>query len=58
MKMESIIKGWFPQPSELVSISGNIARKEDGSSFTHIHACWAEDDGTVFAGHMFSWLKL
>ena len=41
-------------PSELVSISGNIARKEDGSSFTHIHACWAEDDGTVFAGHMFS----
>ena len=40
-------------PSELVSLSGNIARKEDGSAFTHIHSCWSDDDNNVHAGHMF-----
>jgi len=40
-------------PSELVSLSGNIARKEDGSAFTHIHCCWSDDDNNVHAGHMF-----
>ena len=40
-------------PSELVSISGNIARTEQGEPFTHIHSCWSDDDYTVHAGHMF-----
>ena len=40
-------------PSELVSLSGNIARKEDSSAFTHIHCCWSDDDNNVHAGHMF-----
>ena len=40
-------------PSELVSLSGNIARKENGDAFTHIHCCWCDDDNTVHAGHMF-----
>ena len=40
--------------SELVSLSGNIARKQDGSAFTHIHCCWSDDDNNVHAGHMFS----
>ena len=40
-------------PSELVSLSGNIARTEDGSAFTHIHCCWSDDDNNVHAGHMF-----
>ena len=31
-------------PSELVSLSGNIARKENGDAFTHIHCCWCDDD--------------
>jgi len=26
-------------PSELVSLSGNIARTEQGGAFTHIHCC-------------------
>jgi len=39
--------------SELVSLSGNIARKQDGSAFTHIHCCWSDDDNNVHAGHMF-----
>ena len=30
-------------PSELVSLSGNIARTENGDAFTHIHCCWSDD---------------
>ena len=40
-------------PSELVSISGNIARTEEGEPFTHIHCCWSDDDYNTHAGHMF-----
>ena len=40
-------------PSELVSLSGNIARTENGDPFTHIHCCWSDDDNNVHAGHMF-----
>jgi predicted DNA-binding protein with PD1-like motif len=40
-------------PSELVSLSGNIARKEDGNPFTHIHCCWSDNDLKPHAGHMF-----
>ena len=40
-------------PSELVSLSGNIARTKDGDPFTHIHCCWSDDDNNVHAGHMF-----
>ena len=41
------------EPSELVSLQGNIARLEDGSPFTHIHATFADDDCVVHAGHLF-----
>ena len=41
-------------PSELVSLSGNTARTQDGKAFTHIHCCWSDDDNNVHAGHMFS----
>ena len=40
-------------PSDLVSLSGNIARTQDGKPFTHIHCCWSDDDNDVHAGHMF-----
>ena len=40
-------------PSELVSLSGNIARTQEGNAFTHIHCCWSDDDNNVHAGHMF-----
>ena len=40
-------------PSELVSLSGNIARNQQGESFTHIHCCWSDDYNNVHAGHMF-----
>ena len=39
--------------AELVSLQGNLARLEDGSAFTHIHATWCNDQYEVFAGHMF-----
>ena len=48
------IKRELSQPAELVSLSGNIARTQDGKSFTHIHCSWADDDSNVHAGHMFS----
>lgn len=40
-------------PSELVSLSGNIARNQQGDAFTHIHCCWSDDGNNVHAGHMF-----
>ena len=40
-------------PSELVSLSGNISRTQQGDAFTHIHSCWSDDDNNVHAGHMF-----
>jgi predicted DNA-binding protein with PD1-like motif len=40
-------------PSELVSLSGNIARTQEGKAFTHIHSCWSDDSNNVHAGHMF-----
>ena len=40
-------------PSEMVSLSGNIARTKQGEAFTHIHCCWSDDDNNVHAGHMF-----
>ena len=48
------IKRQLVNPSELVSLSGNIARTEEGNAFTHIHCCWSDDDNNVHAGHMFS----
>ena len=48
------IKRELENPSELVSLSGNIARTQDGKAFTHIHCSWSDDDNNVHAGHMFS----
>ncbi len=48
------IKRQLVNPSELVSLSGNISRTEQGGAFTHIHCCWSDDDNNVHAGHMFS----
>jgi len=41
------------QPAELVTLQGNLARHEDGSAFTHLHATFADDDFETHAGHMF-----
>jgi len=44
----------LPSASELVSLSGNVARTQEGKAFTHIHCCWSDDDNNVHAGHMFN----
>ena len=36
-----------------MSLSGNIARTQEGKPFTHIHCCWSDDDNNVLAGHLF-----
>ena len=44
----------FPAASELVSLQGNLARLEDGTPFTHIHATFSADDYKVHGGHLFT----
>lgn len=41
------------EPSELVTLQGNLARNQDGSAFTHLHATFTDDDTRVHAGHLF-----
>ena len=43
-----------PEASELVSLQGNLARHEDGTPFTHIHATFTADDCDVHGGHLFT----
>lgn len=40
--------------TELVTLQGNLARRETGEAFTHIHATFSDDDLKPHAGHMFS----
>lgn len=40
--------------SELVTLQGNLARRESGAAFTHLHATFSDDDLKPHAGHMFS----
>ena len=41
------------EPAELVTLQGNLARHEDGSPFTHLHATFADDNFVTKSGHMF-----
>ena len=41
------------QPAELVTLQGNLARHQDGSAFTQLHATFADDDFVTQSGHMF-----
>jgi len=40
--------------SELVTLQGNLARRETGEAFTHLHATFSDDDLRPHAGHMFA----
>ena len=42
------------EPAELVTLQGNLARHEDGSAFTHLHATFADDNFVTMSGHMLS----
>jgi len=55
--------GWFDgktyhtrdleEPMEILSISGNLALKEDGSPFVHAHVCLGDEECNAFGGHLF-----
>ena len=40
--------------SELVTLQGNLERRENGEAFTHLHATLSDDDLRPHAGHLFS----
>jgi predicted DNA-binding protein with PD1-like motif len=42
----------FPNPMEIVSIEGNIARGDDGSLQPHIHVALADENLNVHGGHL------
>jgi uncharacterized protein len=42
----------FPKEYELISLMGNIAKK-DGKPFVHVHAALGDEDFSVFGGHLF-----
>jgi predicted DNA-binding protein with PD1-like motif len=42
------------EPAELVTLQGNLARHENGSPFTHLHATFSNDDFLTKSGHLFS----
>ncbi|MBU1700315.1 MAG: DNA-binding protein [Candidatus Eisenbacteria bacterium] len=41
----------FTEPLELISLSGNISRQDDGY-IVHAHAALAEPDGRLVGGHL------
>ena len=43
----------FDQELEVISLTGNISRKSDGSLFPHIHCILSDKDMSVFGGHLF-----
>lgn len=40
------------EPAEVIALTGNVARLEDGRPFTHVHAALSRRDGSVVAGHL------
>lgn len=40
-------------PIELLALSGHVGRADGGECAGHIHAAFAEQDGTVIGGHVF-----
>lgn len=49
---EQYVKRTFPEPLELVSLSGSIARSEGRPSF-HLHATLGDRQLGTFGGHLF-----
>ena len=41
----------FAQPLELVSLNGNLSRKDD-EPYLHLHAAFADEKGAVIGGHL------
>lgn len=50
---EGYIRRTFREPFELLSVSGTVNRKPDGSAFIHPHASLSGADYSVVGGHLF-----
>jgi len=50
---KSYRKETLPGPVEIVSLTGNVSRLEDGEAFVHAHAALSLKDMSVRAGHLF-----
>jgi predicted DNA-binding protein with PD1-like motif len=37
---------------EVIALSGNISRLEDGQPFAHVHALLSREDGSTLGGHL------
>lgn len=46
-------KHQFPDPYEILSISGTVNMKSDGKAFIHAHASLSGRDMSVIGGHLF-----
>jgi len=50
---KSYHKETLPGPIEIVSLTGNVSRVEDGQAFVHAHVALSLKDMSVRAGHLF-----
>ncbi|WP_369281920.1 PPC domain-containing DNA-binding protein [Oscillibacter sp. GMB15532] len=41
-----------PTPIELVGLNGIVCGEADGKAAPHIHACFADDEGNEYGGHL------
>ncbi|HAM37068.1 MAG TPA: hypothetical protein DEB40_09835 [Elusimicrobia bacterium] len=52
-RVKSYHRETFPGPVEIISLTGNVSRVEDGQAFMHAHAALSLKDMSVRAGHLF-----
>lgn len=39
-------------PIEIISVSGSVCTGDDGGVLLHVHVCYADGQGNIFAGHL------
>ena len=52
-KKGEYIKKSYKEPHELLSLTGNISKKEDGEFVIHLHCIAGDEEMNVFGGHLF-----
>ena len=53
-KTKSYEKRRFAEPMEVLSLSGNVSRGEDGRAFLHLHGVLGRRDLSTVGGHVFA----
>ncbi len=52
-KARTYLKKVLHGPLEIVALTGNVARTEDGKAFLHSHIVLSDREMTCFGGHLF-----